>query len=276
MLHRIRILLATACLILVTLLFLDFTGTVPRGFGWLARIQFLPALLALNLAVLAGIAVATLVAGRVTCSVLCPLGIFQDLVTWFASRRRPRPFHATPPRNLLRYGILAAFLALVILGTGSVFAWIDPYGAFGRMVSTFLGPLAALGTNLVARFTAWMGLNAVGPVEVAVHPFVTILGTLATTILIWVLAWRSGRTFCTTLCPAGTLLGLLSRHALVRIRIDAEECTGCGACARSCRSGCIDAERRTVDASRCVACMTCLDRCPKGRIAFTFRRGSHD
>lgn len=276
MLHRIRILLAAACLLLVTFLFLDVTGTVPRGFGWLARIQFLPALLALNLGVVAVIALATLVAGRVTCSVLCPLGIFQDLVTWFAGRRRPRTFRYTPPRNLVRYGILAVSAALLILGAGSVFAWIDPYGAFGRMVSTFLGPLTALGTNGVARITAWLGINAVGPVEVGVHPFATLLGTLATTALIWVLAWRSGRAFCTTLCPAGTLLGLLSRHALVRIRIDAQECTGCGACARSCRSGCIDAEHRTVDASRCVACMTCLDRCPKDRIAFTFRRGSHD
>ena len=37
---------------MVTLLFLDFTGTVHAWFGWMAKIQFLPALLALNLGVI--------------------------------------------------------------------------------------------------------------------------------------------------------------------------------------------------------------------------------
>ncbi len=33
---------------MITLLFLDFTGTLHTWFGWLAKIQFLPAVLALN------------------------------------------------------------------------------------------------------------------------------------------------------------------------------------------------------------------------------------
>lgn len=42
MLRKIRIVAATICFTLITLLFLDFTGTLHLWFGWLAKIQFLP------------------------------------------------------------------------------------------------------------------------------------------------------------------------------------------------------------------------------------------
>ena len=45
---------------LITLLFLDFTGTLHAWFGFLAKIQFLPALLALNFGVVAALIVLTL------------------------------------------------------------------------------------------------------------------------------------------------------------------------------------------------------------------------
>ncbi len=47
MLRTIRLTAAIVCFTLVTLLFLDFTGTLHTWFGWLAKIQFLPAVLAL-------------------------------------------------------------------------------------------------------------------------------------------------------------------------------------------------------------------------------------
>ena len=51
MLRTIRLTTALICFTLVTLLFLDFTGTLHAWFGWLAKVQFLPAVLALNLGV---------------------------------------------------------------------------------------------------------------------------------------------------------------------------------------------------------------------------------
>ena len=51
MLRKIRLTLAIVCFALITLLFLDFTGTIHAWFGWLAKIQFLPSLLALNVGV---------------------------------------------------------------------------------------------------------------------------------------------------------------------------------------------------------------------------------
>ena len=48
MLRKIRTILAAVFFVLITLLFLDFTGTAHRWLGWMAKIQFLPAILALN------------------------------------------------------------------------------------------------------------------------------------------------------------------------------------------------------------------------------------
>uniref|UniRef100_UPI0026E344B0 4Fe-4S binding protein n=1 Tax=uncultured Alistipes sp. TaxID=538949 RepID=UPI0026E344B0 len=90
MLRRIRIVLAALCFAAVTLLFLDFTGTLHTWLGWTARIQFLPAILALNVGVVAALVVLTLLFGRVYCSVVCPLGVMQDIVAWCGGRGKKR------------------------------------------------------------------------------------------------------------------------------------------------------------------------------------------
>lgn len=79
MLRKIRLTFAMICFVLITLLFLDFTGTLHGWFGWLAKIQFLPAVLALNVGVILFLVILTLVCGRIYCSVICPLGVFQDI-----------------------------------------------------------------------------------------------------------------------------------------------------------------------------------------------------
>ena len=84
MLRKIRVSFAVLFFVLITLLFLDFTGTVHTWFGWMAKIQFLPALLALNLGVVVLLVLLTFIFGRIYCSVICPLGVFQDIVSWIS------------------------------------------------------------------------------------------------------------------------------------------------------------------------------------------------
>ncbi|MCR5164137.1 MAG: 4Fe-4S binding protein, partial [Thermoguttaceae bacterium] len=91
MLRKIRILLAAFTFVVLTLLFLDFTGTIHLWLGWMAKIQFLPALLAVNAGVVAALVLLTLLFGRIYCSVICPLGILQDLISWFAGRGQKKP-----------------------------------------------------------------------------------------------------------------------------------------------------------------------------------------
>lgn len=154
MLRKLRIAAALLCFAPLTLLFLDFTGTAHRWFGWLAKVQFLPALLAANLAIVAALVLLTFLFGRIYCSTLCPLGVFQDVVSWISGRRKKNRFSPSPERRALRYGTLAIFAVLLLGGFGSVFALLDPYGAYGRMVASLLGPVYGWGNNLLARLAA--------------------------------------------------------------------------------------------------------------------------
>ena len=106
MLRTIRLTTALICFTLVTLLFLDFTGTLHVWFGWLAKVQFLPAVLALNLGVVLFLIALTWIFGRVYCSVICPLGIFQDIVSWLAGKRKKNRFRYSPALSWLRYGVM--------------------------------------------------------------------------------------------------------------------------------------------------------------------------
>ena len=102
MLRKIRIALAALFFTLLTLLFLDFTGTVHAWFGWMAKVQFLPALLASNFIVVGVLLVLTLLFGRVYCSVICPLGVMQDIFGAAGRRSRKNRYGYSPAVSWLR------------------------------------------------------------------------------------------------------------------------------------------------------------------------------
>lgn len=78
-LRKTRTALATVFFILITLLLLDFTGTLHTWLGWMAKIQFLPALLAINVGAILMLAVLTLVVGRIYCSIIARLACCKTL-----------------------------------------------------------------------------------------------------------------------------------------------------------------------------------------------------
>ena len=80
MLRELRIAVAVVMLSLVTFYFIDFAGLLPEGFSVLEHIQFVPAVLSLSTAVLVALVALTLLLGRLYCSVICPMGIFQDVI----------------------------------------------------------------------------------------------------------------------------------------------------------------------------------------------------
>lgn len=140
MLRKIRLTFAMICFALITLLFLDFTGTLHGWFGWLAKIQFLPAVLALNVGVILFLVILTLVCGRIYCSVICPLGVFQDILAWLGrqpKKRRKLPYSYSPALSWLRYGVLGVFIIALIAGIGSLAALLAPYSAYGLPIIFF-------------------------------------------------------------------------------------------------------------------------------------------
>lgn len=268
MLRKIRLTAAIVCFVLITLLFLDFTGTLHGWFGWLAKIQFLPAVLALNVGVVLFLVLLTLAFGRIYCSVICPLGVFQDVIARVGRRGKKLPYSYSPALSWLRYGILAVFILALVAGIGSLVALLAPYSAYGRIANNLFQPLWMWGNNLLAYLAARVESYAFYEVDVWMKSLPTFLIALATTVVLIVFAWRNGRTYCNTICPVGTVLGFISRFSLYRITIDTDKCNGCGLCAHQCKAACIDSKEHKVDGSRCVACMNCLEVCRKDALRY--------
>ena len=276
MLRTIRLTTAFICFTLVTLLFLDFTGTLHTWFGWLGKIQFLPAVLALNLGVVLLLIALTWIFGRVYCSVICPLGIFQDVVSWLAGKRKKNRFRYSPALSWLRYGVMVIFILAMISGLGAWAALIAPYSAYGRIASNLFAPLWQWGNNFLAYLAERAGSYAFYETEVWLRSLPTFIIATVTFIILIILAWRNGRTYCNTICPVGTVLGFFSRYSLFRPEIDAEKCTNCSLCSRKCKAACINYKDHRIDYSRCVTCMDCIDSCKHGAISYKYRFGKKE
>lgn len=269
MLRKIRIVLAAVMFISVTLLFLDITGTLHKWLGWTAEIQFMPALLALNVAVVVALIVITFLFGRIYCSVICPLGIMQDIVSSLHDRRKKNRFRFSPAKNVLRYTVLAVFVASLVGGVSAIVSLLAPYSSYGRIASNLFRPLWQYGNNVLAAIAERVDSYAFYSVDVWIKSLPTFVIALMTFIIIAILAWRNGRTYCNTICPVGTLLGFLSRHAWLKVHIDTEKCNSCGRCAKNCKAAAIDPKSHTVDYSRCVMCGNCLEKCNTHALTFS-------
>lgn len=274
MLRKIRIVLATIFFIGVTMLFLDFTGTLHAFLGWMAKVQFLPAVLALNFGVVAALLVLTLVFGRVYCSVICPLGVMQDIISWVHGKTKKKNrfrFSYSPAKNWLRYAVLILFIIGLALGAHSIAILIAPYSAYGRIAGNLISPLYQWGNNLLAWFAERAGSYAFYSVDVWIKSISTFVISVVTLMVVGFLAWKHGRTWCNTICPVGTVLGFFSRFSLFAPVINTDKCRNCGLCGKQCKASCINMKDHKIDYSRCVACMNCINTCKDGAISYVRR-----
>ena len=274
MLKKTRIVLATIFFACITLLFLDVTGALHAWLGWMAKVQFLPAVLALNVAVVAVLLALTLLLGRVYCSVICPLGVMQDIISWVHGKTKKKNrfrFSWSPAKNWLRYGMLALFIILLVAGVNSAVALLAPYSAYGRIASSLLAPIYQWGNNFFAWVAEKADSYAFYSTEVWLRSLPTFIVALVTFVVIFVLAWKNGRTWCNTICPVGTVLGFFSRFSVFAPVIDTEKCRNCGLCGKQCKASCINTKEHEIDYSRCVACMDCIDTCKDGAIHYAYR-----
>lgn len=275
MLRKIRRGLAVVSFILVTLLFLDFTGTVHHWFGWMAKIQFLPALLALNVGVIVGLVLLTLIFGRVYCSVICPLGIMQDGFGAIGKKVKKNRYSYSKPLHILRYVMLGIMALSIVLGIGVIVALLAPYSAYGRIAQGLLSPVWMWFNNLLAGIAETHQSYAFYTVDIWLKGGITLVVAITTLVIVGFLAYRNGRTYCNTICPVGTVLGFLSKFSFLKPVIDTNKCINCKICERNCKASCIDISGgHKLDYSRCVACFDCIDKCPKGAISYK-RVGTH-
>ena len=272
MLRRIRTTLALVVFVLITLLFLDVTGTLHKYFGWLASIQFWPALLALHVGVLALLVVLTLVFGRIYCSIICPLGVMQDVVSRLHGIRKKNRFTYSKEKRWLRYTVLAVFIVSALAGVNAVVSLLAPYSSYGRIAGSLMKPVYEAGNNVLAAIAESVNSYAFYSVDVWLKSLPTLIVASVTLVVIAVLAWRGGRTYCNTICPVGTILSFLARFSWFKVRIDGSKCVNCGLCTKNCKASAIDFKNHKIDYSRCVVCGDCIDKCHKGAISLSSRR----
>ena len=153
MLRKIRLTLAIIFWVLITWLLLDFTGTAQAYLGWMAKIQFIPALLALNIGALLFVVTLTLLTGRIYCSIICPLGVMQDFIAWL--RRKKNKYNYSPAKSTLRLIVLVVAFAILVANVGWLAGLVFPYSTYGRIVSTILAPLYKLANNGLAAIAVW-------------------------------------------------------------------------------------------------------------------------
>lgn len=261
MLRKIRIAAAALFFACITLMLLDFTGTLHAWLGWMAKIQFLPAALALNFGIVAALLALTLLFGRIYCSTICPLGVFQDVVSNIAARKNRRRFSFSKAKTWLRLSVLALVIVGIAAGVSVLVSFFAPYSTYGRIVANLFQPLYIWGNNLLALISEHFESYAFYSADVWIKSLPTFIIAAVMLVLVVVLAWKNGRTWCNTICPVGTVLGLVSKFSLFKPVIDESKCVNCGACGKQCKASCIDTKNHKIDYSRCVDCFDCLENC---------------
>jgi ferredoxin len=274
-LKTLRITLATVVFALILLFFCDFTNRMPVFLHGLMHVQLVPAVLAGSIGILIFLFILALLFGRIYCSVICPMGILQDFFSRLTGRgkkrnRKKRWYHYTRPYNAVRYTLLGICVVFLIAGSSAPLLYLDPYSNFGRIAVSLLRPVAIGGNNALN----WIALqfNNYNFYQISIHTLTmaSVGIALVALLAVGILALLRGRLFCNLICPVGSLLGLVSKFALFRIRIDPAKCNQCGLCAKACKSECIDSGEGKVDVSRCVVCFNCLNRCNKQALSYGF------
>ena len=278
MLKLTRRILAVVFWLGITLLFLDFTGTIQPILGWMAKLQFLPSVLAVHIPSIVIVLILTLVLGRIYCSVICPLGVLQDFFAWigkwkvFRKNKKAKfanRYSYSKPKTWLRLSVLALFLIMLLAGFNAGVMLLAPYSAYGRMVASLLQPLYIGINNLFAQWSEAQDNYLFYQVEPHNNPMLLIIVAAATMLILFVLAFLHGRTYCNTICPVGTTLGYIAKFSRLKMQVDENKCIKCGLCEKNCKAACIKVEKGApvkFDYTRCVVCGDCQTVCGKGAL----------
>jgi polyferredoxin len=200
--------------------------------------------------------VLTVALGRVWCGWICPLGTTLELAAL------PQKLRGRVARGW-RYGKYVTLA--VVLGAAL-------FGSLGPMI---LDPITIITRPLQQLARPWVGNDAVGQSVGAslgrdgMHAIAFL--SLVPLVIVIALNLVERRFWCHSLCPLGGLLGLISKVPGVRRVVDAETCTSCARCVKTCPTGAV--ERSAAFASspaECTTCMRCVDECRSGADHFGF------
>ncbi|MCI9547391.1 MAG: 4Fe-4S binding protein [Lachnospiraceae bacterium] len=182
--------------------------------------------------------------GRVSCGLLCPFGLVQDLLHKAPGPKFQPPRRIDKPGRYIKY-VVFLFLVLLLPGPPYFCKYICPAG-------TLSGGIPLLLANPELQ-------KAAGAL------FDWKLLILAVILMVSVFIHRP---FCRYLCPLGAFYSVFNRFSLCQMHLDASKCVDCGKCQRSCPM----AVEVTGDLNspECIRCGKCKEVCSTHAISWEF------
>ncbi len=177
------------------------------------------------------------IGNKLICGWACPFGASQELIYSIPVLKRIKkhklPFVLT---NTIR-GFLFAVMLLFLFGIAG--------GRKGTVIYHYLNPFNLFNLDFET------------------------LSILLTVILSLLGSFFVYRPFCQLICPFGFISWIAERFSIIRVHIDKEKCTQCGACMKACPLGA--AEGRVYGSKMpadCFSCGRCLNVCPVDAIKY--------
>jgi ferredoxin-type protein NapH len=176
--------------------------------------------------------------GRMLCGFACPFGLIQEWI-----HKIPSPKFGLP--RFLKYGKYLMLLFLVILLPLLV---VDEFGGGTTWFCKYVCPAGTFEAGIPMLLLQPGLREAVG---------VLFYSKFLIMIIFFIWAVFVSRPFCRTTCPLGAFYALFARIRLIKLRLDGNKCTKCGACHRVCPMGVkFNEEPDDVECISCMACMT--------------------
>jgi len=228
----------------------------------------------------------TALLGRVFCGWICPLGTLHNLISSARGkiRRVRRAAEDYSVWQRCKYYLLAGLVVMAVLGANWI-GVLDPLALLYRSSTTILYPIGQyvvedgstavyqsdphLGpahlTSVTEPAYGYLADNVFGP-QASVFVGSTVIFLIFAATL--VLNLYKQRFWCRYLCPLGGLLGLVALRPALRLRNDAELCTDCGKCTKSCPGVAQPQLPGEWLPSECFGCWNCVESCASGGIDF--------
>jgi ferredoxin len=207
-------------------------GGVEAAFTYASEGNMLCSLGTSNFFILGGVLAMTVLARRVFCGYVCPLGAIAEGLHGLGRRLRlPRI------RVGARIDRLLALLKYVALAAILVLTW-----RAGELIFRAFDPCYALISRHGSDITYWAYV---------------VSGAIGLASLVIMVP------FCRWVCPFAAVLNPLSRFGLTRVSRDAERCTDCGLCSKNCPAAIPVSQMQAVTVARCISCLDCVDSCPE-------------